>query len=80
MTLEQIESEIQKIIKNMKEAIAEEEKSTAKTANYELYKERLKTALELQAEIAESKKTNESRNAFEEIFECDLREIKQPIY
>lgn len=80
MTLEQIESEIQKIIKNMKEAIAEEEKSTAKTANYELYKERLKTALELQAEIGEAKKTNEPRNAFEEIFECDLREIKQPIY
>ena len=56
MTLEQIEYEIQKIIKNMKDAIAEEEKSIAKTANYELYKERLKTALELQAEIGEAKK------------------------
>ncbi len=76
MTFDEIESEIQKIVTNMKEAIAEEEKSIAKTANYELYKERLKIALELQAEIAEAKKTNEPLD----IFEFDLWELKQPIY
>ena len=76
MTFDEIESEIQKIVTNMKEAIAEEEKSIAKTANYELYKERLKTALELQTEIAEAKKIN----APAEIFEFDLEELKPPIY
>ncbi|MBD5406182.1 MAG: hypothetical protein HDR56_01015 [Treponema sp.] len=80
MTFDEIEYEIQKIITNMKEAVEEEEKNPAKTANYELYKERLKTALKLQVDIAEAKKTNEPQDAFEEIFEYDLWELKQPIY
>lgn len=76
MTLEQIESETKTVIVDMKEAIAEEDKIPTKTSNYRVYKERLKMALELQANIAEAKKTNEPLD----IFEFDLWELKQPIY
>ncbi len=77
MTLDQIKQELNGVIFDMKEAIAEEEKSEIKTSNYLIYKMRLAEAQALNNNILKHKK--DADTFLLSCFEQELFRLQLPI-
>lgn len=82
-TIEQIENEINTVIADMKESIAEEDKARSKTANYKQYKERLTEAEKIKKDIEDydqSKHDKDYNDFFLGCIKIQLLDLFEPIY
>lgn len=82
-TIEQIENEINTVIADMKESIAEEDKVRSKTANYKQYKERLAEAEKIKKDIEDydqSKHDKDYNDFFLGCIKIQLLDLFEPIY
>ena len=82
-TIEQIENEINTVIADMKESIAEEDKARSKTANYKQYKERLAEAEKIKKGIEDydqSKHDKDYNDFFLGCIKIQLLDLFEPIY